>query len=1045
MKRPFNIFPSIGYRNSQFQIVSSVDNLKIDIYDQDKVVKTIEANFNHPTLLTSLNATGKLIAKCKFDNVIFQQELEIKEAFRLGSSEFKKAFVFDDTDYSFFLMKDRLLLYDEKRRILFTENHYSPTEIYKINKTNFLFVTKVGSSETGIINLGIYNLETFSIVGELLNDYREIKLLPDNNKVWLYNIKSKTIHCYELTQQINGCFTELKAYIEFSNFFLDDPNQNIYINCDEDIKIANLSNLQKSIVISKTATNAIDILGNVFTSENSKLICTNIFSNFSVTVKTEFEVNLLNENFIHLGQNLTLKEELTDLSRKVDEIKIEVVSSIPENKATYFLELPEHKRMSETYTTHSIFPTIGGVFIIQKEVKREFNGITFKKYEANWMATACTNENSNFTLFYFSSDKMEILLEEAANLIVSGYHNSMLLVNSLNTNTLFIGCNKFVLVNDSTIKLFTINEMAYILIKYKEKYSLYFSSNLKEAILDQIEILNPNLIEEHQIIWYIGKEKYLSSTNYLSAFDLKVCSIVFFDEKIVQHSIFKDATDFKFYDRYALSSNQIVFNPKSLEFKDAFIGIFESYSEQLNKIVSHRTNVIYLSVYSNLTGKFELTEIPIENHKYNASYFSPNGQFLVLQEENNRYIWYDIGKNETIKFILGNFLAFRNDGSLIVEEDSTKAVKIFDPITFQDITPANYHHYRFMSPDGKLYAQVASKVRYFDKLNNKELTVKEVTKYRQDLDEPNIFLQGKERDQAKSKLEINRQQIFYSNKQKFKELGVEDFVKINSNTVVRVEKYTEIGIVGTNVLTEILFPEDLVFYNYSAFSYDNKYFGYVGKPPSNGLIHLIRIDFDEVNSKLKVIDTYLSRYPRYASWVCGFSKTGYFATYDSTPDTYIINVAENLFDNKTSEMELRENIYKSRLNLYHTYSTWNEIMGKNFLCFSPTGNYLALSEQGYEPLTLGGYGHQESAAVHIADTKTGEIIESFTDHGTYLVNPQVKDTIFVSFSEDESRLMTMSKDGVVIIRDIKIGTEKQVDKIPGANTRLAAIGGVVDN
>ena len=236
MKRPFNIFPSIGYRNSQFQIVSSVDNLKIDIYDQDKVVKSFEANSKNPTLLTSLGTTGKLIAKCNFNNIVFQQELEIKEAFRLGSSEFKKAFVFDDTEYSFFLMKDRLLLYDEKKKILLTENHYSPTEIYKINGTNFLFVTRVGNSASGIINLGVYNTENFSMVGELLNDYREIKILADNNKAWLYNIKSKTIHCYELAHQTNKYLTELKSFENFNDYFLDDANLNIYINHNEVLK-----------------------------------------------------------------------------------------------------------------------------------------------------------------------------------------------------------------------------------------------------------------------------------------------------------------------------------------------------------------------------------------------------------------------------------------------------------------------------------------------------------------------------------------------------------------------------------------------------------------------------------------------------------------------------------------------------------------------------------------------------------------------------------------------------------------------------------------
>ena len=193
MNRPFNIFPSIGYKNSQFQILATVDNLNIDIYYQDNIVKSIGVNSKHPALLTSINATGKLIARCTYNNKLFEQEIEVREAFRLGSSEFKKAFVFEDTDFSFFLMKDRLLLYDEKKNILLTENHYSPTSIYKINNTNFLFVTKVGNSANGRINLGIYNTETFSLVGELLNEYLEIKILPESNKAWLYNFKLKRI------------------------------------------------------------------------------------------------------------------------------------------------------------------------------------------------------------------------------------------------------------------------------------------------------------------------------------------------------------------------------------------------------------------------------------------------------------------------------------------------------------------------------------------------------------------------------------------------------------------------------------------------------------------------------------------------------------------------------------------------------------------------------------------------------------------------------------------------------------------------------------
>ena len=222
----------------------------------------------------------------------------------------------------------------------------------------------------------------------------------------------------------------------------------------------------------------------------------------------------------------------------------------------------------------------------------------------------------------------------------------------------------------------------------------------------------------------------------------------------------------------------------------------------------------------------------------------------------------------------------------------------------------------------------------------------------------------------------------------------------------------------------------------TAFSYDNKYFGYVGKPSLKGLIHLFKLDYVESDNKLLVTDFYLNRKLKNAAWVCGFSKTGYFATYDSNPVTYLLKVDEELFKYKTDEIELRENTYNSKSNISHQYDKWNKINGKNFLCFSPSGEYLALSEQGYEPLTLGGYGHQESNAVHIANTETVRIIDSFTGHGEKIKYNKKKKVTFVAFSEDEKRIMTLSSDGVVVIRNLKLKGETRDSKkeeIPAAN------------
>lgn len=1030
MKRPFNIFPRVGYRNSQFQIVSILDNVNIKIYTEDKLVKSIKASSQYPTIISKLDKPGMYIAKCLCLNEVYEQQFEIKEAYRLGSSKFKKAFVFDNTDYSFFLMKDRLLLYDEKNKLLLTENHYSPSTIYKINKVNFLFVTKIGSSTLGIVNLGIYNIETFSITGELLNDYKEIKILPKSNKVWLLNKSLNTIHCYEIVNSIKPCFSELKKYSGFINYTFDNSKQLIYVDYDEKLIIADMINLHSVVEIPKTSNNAIDKQGNILIVSGNSLICTNFHENLNIKVTLTFHLNLNTDNFIHIGKELKYLKELSDLDKNIDELKDDIIATIPHDEIFYIHLLSDDHKISESYTIHDVFPTNDGVFILHKDEKRWFNGIIFKKHKTKWIATPDTIKKDEFCLVFYQENNSKTLINKSRRLTVSSYCYPILLVSSRTKKYLVSGIDKLEITDECSIDLFSVEKTSYFIIESNKRYSLYSSTNLNTPILKNKQILNANYIVKQKIIWYYGKSQY-SNLNFLYAYDLKSCSPILIDKDKIEYSIFKESGEFAFYKSYALSPNHIVFNPTTLEIMDAFIGKMESYSEDLGKIVSHRSNAIYLSTYDSKLRKYHLSEIMIDEERYKESYLSPNGQFLVLQEENNQYVWYDIKRNEKIKFISGNFLSFRKDGSLIIEEDWTKAVKIIDPLSFQDISPPNYHHYRFTSPDGRLYAQVSSKFRYLNKLTGIEITKEEFLEFRRNLDQPSHLLK------EGHKIDRNRQQLFLSYRQVFFKLGIHNYNEITSNTIIRIEKYVEIGICETQVIKEVILPDDTSYYNYAAFSFDNKYLGIVGKPTINSqnksLIMLCSLSVDFKKNLIKIEDTFISRFPSRACWVCGFSQSGYFATYDSIPDTFLINIDQGLTQETISDIELRQNIDNLKINIYNSYKEWNVIKGKNFLCFSPSGEFLALSEQGYEPLTLGGYGHQESNVVHIAKTINGEVIESFIDHGDKIANDIDKKVTFVSFSEDEKRLMTLSSDGVIIIRDIDIKLDEQKDVNPAKN------------
>ena len=191
MKRPFNISPSVGFKNEKFQVITTVDNILIEVYYNNKLIKKLNVNSKEPTEFLIDNLVGKLIVKCNLNNEWYYQNIEIKNAIRFGSSEFKKSFVFSDSQFSFYLMKDRLLIFNETSKISLIENFISPTEIIKLNANNYLFLTKINNSINTIINLCVYNTETFSIQGELLNKYHEIVILPKSNKAWLLNIEKK--------------------------------------------------------------------------------------------------------------------------------------------------------------------------------------------------------------------------------------------------------------------------------------------------------------------------------------------------------------------------------------------------------------------------------------------------------------------------------------------------------------------------------------------------------------------------------------------------------------------------------------------------------------------------------------------------------------------------------------------------------------------------------------------------------------------------------------------------------------------------------------
>jgi len=1035
MSKPFKIFPSIGYKNTQFQIVSKIDNLKIIFNKNDKTEKTIVVNSDSPTLLTKLNKTGIYIVKCNHDGKEYNQQLEIRDALRLGDSEFKTAYVFEDIDLSIYLMKDRILIYNETTKLLLTENHLSPGEIQLVNKDNLLFITKIGQKANGITNFGLYNLNEYEIIGELINKYKEIKILRNNNRLWVKELISNNIVCFEIVDDSLNTFTELKRISEYINYQTKYQSTHMYVEFDNEIQIINMVSLEEK-AIKKNPNIAISKDGWIYEINDGYIYFRSILSDDdSKFIEKVNHLNLKSDNFIFLGKdykNEIIKPDYSDIVTTIKKNKLSEISTNPETKE--FNVLLE-KVLEFKYVTHKVFVSVSGVYLLTIQTTSKFESVAFNNYFGPWVASPNINDTNTYSLDYINKESKYHLIIHATSFSLEDNNQNALIIRSNNKLFLINGENLKEFNHHSSLTIIRAGKYNYLLEKKSDLFSLFSLSSLDDPKLSNVEIINYNplykhsLIEEYQSIWYFDSlDNDESAPRYINCFLLNDSLKV--KEIHSQYNTDKNSSGYNCRDNYIETNNKELIHPRNVSLKNAVLGNIISTTPNLDKVVTRRDSQIYLSKFDILMGKYIEEEILIEEDGFKESYLSPNGKFLILQNKINKYLLYNIAKGEFNKFDSGKFLAFSKEGNLIIEKSNSRAVKIIDPVTFEDITPPNYHHYRFTSPDGNLYAQTAIKSRFIDLILEIEIDWATYNKIKKQLDFP-ITQEIIAADKKKLIMEnvLNkREEIYNTHTKRLNELGINRFEDVTSAMVVKLEKYTEIGVVSSDKTCEILFPVDLDFYNYSAFSYDNMFFGYVGKPFSRGFINLFKINYNSTSGDLSLVNSYESRLPKMASWVCGFSQTGYFATYDSIPDTYITKCDDQLFEDDTEEKELNNDPLSIEESFYEFHNNWNIIRGKNFLCFSPTGNFLALSESGYDPLTLGGYGHQESNTVHIANTETGKILDSFIGHGSKIKTDKRKKVTFVAFSDDEKDLMTMSDDGVVIIRKVNIINDGKSDE-----------------
>jgi len=453
-----------------------------------------------------------------------------------------------------------------------------------------------------------------------------------------------------------------------------------------------------------------------------------------------------------------------------------------------------------------------------------------------------------------------------------------------------------------------------------------------------------------------------------------------------------------------------------------------------NLVLSLAENSI---IYRNINANLKET---ILNDLYDASYyinafFTSDGKRVIFEGQNKDFNIWGFEDLSFDKFDIEGMSVPRRAGfngykPELIFIDSRKPVWR-DPISLVHIKPEELSDHIFMSPDGNYSAENNYKTIYRNRIEDKDITYEEYTSLCKEYD-----FNWKDKDTDKNEKiakrkklleDIGKEFLFQYVIDKFVCLvqqspNIPDYEKskrITSAVDKTIEDYLNekdkftplfvdnLGYViynnrNLNEDNRLLIGRSVYYLNYVSFSYDSRYLAFAAKMRKDDFRMTedgVFVLYDLIENREIVRQDHGQNL--YAVWITMFSKTGNVAYYDSRADAYIC---------------FKESGYK----------TTKKVSGKSLLCFSPSGNYIAFSDQNYIDYTHHpneNWGHQPSGNVFIHPVyNVDTCYEQFNDFGDGIVGVACSagNVASAAFSSDERRLLAVGDDGVVVVRNLHV-------------------------
>lgn len=432
----------------------------------------------------------------------------------------------------------------------------------------------------------------------------------------------------------------------------------------------------------------------------------------------------------------------------------------------------------------------------------------------------------------------------------------------------------------------------------------------------------------------------------------------------------------------------------------------------------------------------EVTLFEVRNHKVRKRslilqdiYETQNYANVLLGEDGRQIIFRDIKQTKMLDLANGESFEFDNLSYInhvngirpFFRLSETSQALLINPVDGQPVNFNLVSEYQFVSPDYQLYADktLDKYIEYYNLITQELISRKEFVQYARDFNSSSddvtqkrldfihlhfdfLYNQLKKRDQA------------YENKSR------EEIIKVLSTKRFPSNWFTSlfVDIKGVAVIKRISDDGEVAriplgpplwFLNYVSFSKDSKYIAIAGRYPDESNYCGLFLVYD-LEEKKTIIDSRCS----YAVWTTAFTIDDVVAAYTSTPNSFVGPVTDNEFKNDNNEV-MRDKGFNVR--------------DLSFLTFSPDGKYFACSHQGYlcyrkpDGTIRTNWGHQPSSLVSIRNSANPQsellALHDLSDEG--IADTNIKQSVAsVSFSNDNSRIMMVGRNGVVVVRNIDL-------------------------